>query len=105
MPSGRVSCGAGTSASTRWNTTSTSLQIGGRRVADKMVKVVGKHVKGCFALKNAGTGFWNTQWGPIAYGRHGHPIVVTERRYGKNGRVYRHWVRFVCNNSECRAEL
>jgi hypothetical protein len=70
-----------------------------------MVKVVGKHVKGCFALKNAGTGFWNTQWGPIAYGRHGHPIVVTERRYGKNGRVYRHWVRFVCNNSECHAEL
>ena len=74
-------------------------------MADRLVKQVGKHRKDCFAIKNRKSGQWPTEWGPIAYGDHGAPIVVTERRYGKKGRAFRHWVRFVCNCIGCKAEL
>lgn len=74
-------------------------------MADRQVKVVGKHLKDCFAVKNVRSGVWNTQWGPIAYGKYGEPVVTTERRYGKRGHVFRHWVRFICNCTGCPAEL
>lgn len=74
-------------------------------MADLQVKLVGKHVKGCFAVENVRRRVWETQWGPIAYGKHGDATVGTERRYGKNGRVFKTWLRFVCNDSACRAEL
>jgi hypothetical protein len=71
----------------------------------KLVKVVGKHVKGCGALRHAQRGDWDTCWGPLAFGDYGKPIVRTERRYGKNGRVFYTWLRFVCNDTSCKAEL
>jgi hypothetical protein len=74
-------------------------------VADRQVKVVGKHIKDCFAVKNVRKGIWNTQWGPIAYGKHGAPVVTTERRYGKKGVAFKYWVRFICNCGGCPAEL
>ncbi len=72
---------------------------------DKVVKVVGKHVKNCFAVSAKKDGRWNTCWGPVAFGEHGHPTVTTERRYGKNGRRFKTWLRFVCNDPSCKAEL
>lgn len=74
-------------------------------MADKQVKVVGKHIKDCFAVKNRRTGFWATEWGPIAYGERGAAVITTRRRYGKNGVAFRHWLRFVCNCVGCPAEL
>ena len=74
-------------------------------MADRMVKVVGKHIKDCFAVKNRRSGQWPTEWGPIAYGRYGDPIVCTERRYGKKGVRFRYWLRFICNCGGCPAEL
>ncbi len=74
-------------------------------MADKLVKVVGKHRKDCAAVRLAKSGSWNTCWGPIAYGEHGEPVVKTWRMYGKNGRALRSWVRFICNDGGCKAEL
>lgn len=74
-------------------------------MADKLVKVVGKHVKGCFAEKAQREGRWPTCWGPIAWGEHGEPVVKTWRKYGKNGKKLLTWVRFVCNCGGCPAEL
>jgi hypothetical protein len=74
-------------------------------MADRLVKIVGKHAPDCFAVKNSKSGFWPTHWGPIAYGGHGSPVVRTERRYGKNGSKSRYWLRFVCNDTTCTAEL
>ena len=74
-------------------------------MADKQVKVVGKHTRGCYALKNEREGVWDTCWGPIAWGHYGEPVVQTWRHYGKNGRKLRTWVRFICNNGGCKAEL
>lgn len=50
-------------------------------------------------------GDWRYPWGPIAYGEHGEPTVKTWRHYGKKGRTLRTWVRFVCNDHDCKAEL
>lgn len=69
-------------------------QIAGCVVAERLVKVVGKHQRGC----------WR-EWGPIAYGKHGAPVISTQRRSGRRGTIYRTWVRFLCNNTECKAEL
>lgn len=74
-------------------------------MADRQIKVVGKHLKDCFARKNARSGRWPWAWGPIAYGGYGAPIISTERRYGKNGSAVRYWLRFICNCSGCPAEL
>lgn len=74
-------------------------------MSDKTVKVVGRHVKGCWARANEKSGHWETCWGPLAYGEYGDPIVRTERRYGKTGRVFKYWLRYVCNDTKCRAEL
>jgi hypothetical protein len=74
-------------------------------MADRQIKVVGKHLKDCFAIKNRRKGTWPTEWGPIQYGDYGPATVTTERRYGKNGRVYRHWLVFVCNCTGCPARL
>ena len=74
-------------------------------MAERQFKIVGKHLKDCFARKAELEGRWHTAWGPIAYGKHGAPVVTTERRYGKNGRAFKHWVRFICNCSGCPAEL
>jgi hypothetical protein len=63
-------------------------------MADRQVKVVGKHSKDC----------WR-EWGSVAYGKHGEPVIITRRRYGKNGWAMRSWVRVICNNTECKAEL
>jgi len=72
---------------------------------DKQVKVVGKHVKGCSAVRAVKLGDWDTCWGPIAWGEYGEPVVKTWRKYGKNGKRLLTWVRFVCNNTACKAEL
>ena len=72
---------------------------------DKQVKVVGKHVKGCSAVQQVKLGRWHTCWGPIAWGEYGEPVVKTWRRYGKNGHKLLTWVRFICNNTTCKAEL
>lgn len=72
---------------------------------DKQVKVVGKHVNGCAAVRLAKSGEWSTPWGPIAYGERGNATVNTWRHYGKNGRKLLTWVRFVCNDTDCKAEL
>ena len=74
-------------------------------VHERKVKLVGKHRKGCRALYFQRTGDRPTCWGPVAFGDYGHPIVTTARRYGKHGRAFKHWLRFVCNDTECRAEL
>lgn len=74
-------------------------------MADRVVKQVGQHMKGCFAVKAVREGHWHTPWGPIAWGEHGEPVTKTWRRYGKNGRKLLTWVRFVCNHSGCPAEL
>ena len=78
-----------------------------KRVANKKIifKVVGKHHKNCCAVKNEKSGYWNTCWGPIAYGKHGDPIVRTDRRYGKYGLKSTYWLRYVCNDTNCPAEL
>jgi len=68
------------------------------------VKIVGGHIKDCFAVKNASAGVWDTCWGPLAFGRYGDPIVTTTRRYGK-GERHTQWLRFVCNDPNCHAEL
>ena len=74
-------------------------------MADRQIKVVGKHLKDCFAVKNERSGFWNTQWGPVQYGDYGPSTVSTERRYGKKGRVFKTWLVFVCNCAGCPARL
>lgn len=74
-------------------------------MADHRVKVVGKHLKNCYAAKAEKAGTWSTCWGPIAYGEHGDATVKTWRKYGKNGRALLTWVRFVCNHVGCPAEL
>lgn len=74
-------------------------------MADRQFKVVNKHIKECFAIKNRKDGTWPTEWGPIFYGAHGEPVVTTERRYGKKGFKYRYWLRFMCNCGGCPAEL
>jgi hypothetical protein len=74
-------------------------------MADKLAKVVGKHIKGCGAVEQVRLGHWDTCWGPIAYGERGEPVVKTWRKYGKNGQALRTWVRFVCNHVGCKAEL
>jgi hypothetical protein len=74
-------------------------------MSDRKVKVVGKHVRGCFTMRGRRAGEWPSHWGPLAYGEHGDPVVKTERRYGKNGRKFIHWVRFICNDTSCMAEL
>lgn len=63
-------------------------------MAERLVKIVGKHANGC----------WR-EWGPIAYGRHGEPVITTRRRSGRNGTAFRTYVRFMCNNTACEAEL
>ena len=72
---------------------------------DKQVIVVGKHRKGCHAVMLEKDGSWDTCWGPIAWGKYGQPIKVTERRYGAKGRVFKYWLRFICNDTSCKAEL
>lgn len=74
-------------------------------MTDKLVKVVGSHIPNCSALKNRKSGLWTTEWGPIAFGEYGDPVVTTKRRYGKNWWAFRYWLRFVCNDPSCRAEL
>lgn len=74
-------------------------------MSDKTVKIVGRHIKGCAAVRLAKSGEWDTCWGPLAYGDRGDPVIVTERRYGKKGRVFKHWLRYLCNDSDCSAEL
>lgn len=74
-------------------------------MADKQVKIVGKHVKGCYALRNERDGTWDTCWGPLSFGGYGDPVVKTWRKYGKKGRVLNTWLRYICNNGGCRAEL
>lgn len=69
------------------------------------VKIVGKHCNGCYGVKNMKAGVWPTPWGPLAWGNHGEPTVRTERRYGKLGRVFITWIRYVCNDTKCKAEL
>jgi len=61
----------------------------------KRIKVVGKHVKDCDAVRLSRSGDWDTCWGPVAL----------QRRYGKHGRVFHTWLRFVCNDTACKAEL
>lgn len=74
-------------------------------MADRQVKVVGKHLKDCFAVKNVREGVWNTQWGPVAYAEYGPPLITTKRRYGKNGWAFKHWLVFICNCHGCPARL
>jgi hypothetical protein len=74
-------------------------------MADRQIKVVGKHRKDCWAIKNRKNGTWPTEWGPIAYGAHGEPVRSTERRYGKRGRMFKYWLVFVCNCVGCPAQL
>lgn len=74
-------------------------------MADRQVKVVGKHVKGCAGERLTKTGDWPWPWGPIAWGEHGAPVMKTWRRYGMNGRSLRTWVVFVCNDTACKAQL
>jgi hypothetical protein len=69
------------------------------------VKVMGKHHAECYACKNEAKGFWQTCWGPVAWGKHGGPITRTERRYGKTGRRSLYWLRYLCNDTKCPAEL
>lgn len=70
-------------------------------MADKLVKVVGKHVKGCSAVKLEKSGQWDSCWGPIAWGTRGEPIVTTVRKNRRN----LHWVQFLCNSTACKARL
>lgn len=72
---------------------------------DKQIKIVGKHRTGCHALALEKKGEWDTCWGPLAYGSYGAPVATTERRYGKKGRAFKYWLRFVCNDAQCKAEL
>lgn len=74
-------------------------------MADKQVKVVGKHNKECYGVKATREGRWRNPWGPIAWGDHGQPTIKTWRKYGKNGRALRTWVVFVCNDGGCKAQL
>jgi hypothetical protein len=74
-------------------------------MADRQIKVVGKHVKDCAGVRLTRKGDWRSPWGPIAYGDHGSPVIKTWRQYGKNGRALRTWVRFICNDTHCKAEL
>ena len=68
------------------------------------IKVVGKHHKDCYARRNYINGLWDTCWGPVAYGVHGDPVITTSRNYGK-GRKFTTWLRYVCNDTKCPAEL
>jgi hypothetical protein len=70
-------------------------------MADKLVKIVGRHVKGCSAVKLEKRGDWDTCWGPIAWGDRGQPIVTTVRKHRRS----LHWVQFLCNNTQCAARL
>ncbi len=74
-------------------------------MSDKTVKVLGRHRKGCRAVLNEKNGTWDTCWGPLAFGAWGKPVVKTERRYGKKGRAFKTWLRFICNDPQCKAEL
>jgi hypothetical protein len=74
-------------------------------MTDRTVKVVGKHIKGCAAVREEKAGRWSTCWGPVAWGEYGQPIVRTMRRYGKTGRAMKTWLRYVCNDPDCKAEL
>ena len=72
---------------------------------DRTVKIVNKHNIDCHALKNQQAGTWKTCWGPLAFGRWGEPVVIRVRKYGKNGKRYKKWLRFICNDINCHAEL
>jgi hypothetical protein len=69
-------------------------------VADRLVRVAGKHVKGCRAVHLATIGDWSTCWGPLA-----HPVVTKWRKYGRKGTKLQKWIRFKCNDINCKAEL
>ena len=64
----------------------------------RKVKVVGKHDKKCYAVKNQLKGTWSTPWGPIK------GLVDTWHNFGK-GRTLKTWLVFVCNCTFCKAEL
>lgn len=68
----------------------------------KVVKVVGKHVKGCAGVRSSRRGDWPTPWGPIAWGDFGSPVVKTRSPRGQN---VVSWVQFVCNDTQCHARL
>ena len=74
-------------------------------MADRLVKVVGNHVKGCAGVRLTKEKGWPHPWGPIPWRDGDKPTVSTWRRYGKNGRALKTWVRFVCNDTKCKAEL
>ena len=74
-------------------------------MSDRTVKLVGKHIKTCCGKRHERDGSWSSCWGPLAFGDYGDPLKRTERRYGKNGRVFKTWLRYVCNDSDCKAEL
>ena len=73
--------------------------------SDKDAKIVGLHIAECAEMRSVKNGTRNTCWGPTAWGEYGEPIITTERRYGKNGRVFISWLVFVCNDTECPARL
>ena len=72
---------------------------------DKPIKRINKHHKKCYALENEKSGFWKTCWGPPAFGSWGEPVVHSVRKYGKKGKRIKHWLRFICNDCSCHAEL
>lgn len=72
---------------------------------DKQVKIVGKHSRNCAGVRLTKEGSWSSPWGPLAFGDYGAPTINTWRKYGKNGRRLLTWMRFVCNDASCKAEL
>ena len=68
-------------------------------------KLAVKHMKGCRALEYERKGVWPTCWGPVPWRDLGEAFVTTERRYGKNGRRFIHWLVFLCNCADCPARL
>ena len=68
-------------------------------------KLAVKHRRGCRALEYERKGVWNTCWGPVPWRDLGEAFVTTERRYGKTGRRFVHWLVFMCNCTDCPGRL
>jgi len=69
-------------------------------VKQPKTKLLAEHRDGCWALKHAESGFWNTAWCPIP-----------ERKWlsldtlGRRNSGGRPWIVFQCNDIKCEAQI
>lgn len=61
------------------------------------VRIVGKHAKDCYAIKNANAGIWESPWCEYPDGSE------SRDKRGSSRRGHTVWIRFLCNCTQCPA--